>query len=230
MANEATKPAGQGNTETTAAAAGTGTTGAASTGAAAGTTAAGATGTTAPAGEGTTGAAATAGTGTEGTTAADPQKVVPEKYDLKLPEGDLAVYADQSTLDSVAAIAKAEGWSNEEAQQRVQEYAEAYKAQADSFLVTLKADPDYGGEKLEQTQKLARAVLEKVRPANTPRGKALRRILDQSGYGNHIEIVSFLADLGKMTGEDTAIVGDAGSGGGGKKDPAEVLYGAGASQ
>lgn len=123
----------------------------------------------------------------------------PEKYELTLPEGGRLTAND---LKGIEAVARAEGWTNEEAQARLNAHSEAIEAQSAAFLAETEADPTYGGEKLEETQRLARAVLEKVRPAGTPRGDALRGILNRSGYGNNLEVIAFLADLGKMMRED----------------------------
>jgi hypothetical protein len=146
----------------------------------------------------------------------------PEKYELTIPEGG---YVDESDLAALETVARAEGWTNEQAQARLTSYAALGKAQGDRFLADTTADPVYGGANLAETQRLARAALEKVRPAGTPRGDALRRILDKSGYGNHIEIVSLWADLGKLMAEDAPT--STGASGSGPTDHAAKLYGTG---
>lgn len=125
---------------------------------------------------------------------------VPDKYELKAPEGG---YVDDDDLVRVAALAKAEGWTNEEAQAQLDRHAKSVAAQADAWLAETKADPQYGGEKLAEAQKRARAVIDRVRPDGHPRRDAFLRILDKTGYGNHIEVLSFFADLGKLAAEDT---------------------------
>lgn len=145
----------------------------------------------------------------------------PEKYDLKLPDGGRI---DAEELKHFESVARSQKWTNEQAQQAINDHVVALDAQSTRFLEETRADPEYGGEKLQETQKLARAVLEKVRPAGTPRGDALRALLNKTGYGNHKEVISFLADLGKMMAEDTATGGGA-RGGGASRDAATVLYG-----
>lgn len=156
--------------------------------------------------------------GKDGEAGAKPK--APEKYELTLPEGGRLTASD---LKQIEAVARAEGWTNEETQARLVAHSEALEAQSAAFLAETEADATYGGEKLEETQKLARTVLERVRPAGTPRGDALRGLLNRSGYGNNIEVISFLADLGKMMREDGHESGP--SGGSSKKSAEEVLYG-----
>ena len=161
--------------------------------------------------------AAAAADAAKGTT----KSAAPEKYELTLPEGGRL---DETDLKSLETVARSLGWTNEEAQQRLEEHADALVAQSERFLAETTQDPDYGGEKLETTQKLAKAALEKLRPAGTPRGDALRALLDKSGYGNHVAVISLLADIGKAMAEDAPLAGAAASGSA-KKDPASVLYG-----
>jgi len=156
--------------------------------------------------------------GKDGKPAGTPE--APAKYELKLPEGGRLTDSD---LKGIETVARAEGWTNEEAQARLDAHSEAIEAQSAAFLAETEADPTYGGEKLEETQRLARTVLERVRPAGTPRGDALRGILNRSGYGNNLEVIAFLADLGKMMREDGHET--APSGGSSKKSAEEVLYG-----
>lgn len=142
----------------------------------------------------------------------------PEKYTLTLPDGGRL---DQTDLDAIAKVAKAEGWSNEEAQARVLAHAAAIEAQSAHFLETTKADPVYGGAHLDESLKHASRALDTLRPKGDPRGDSFRTLLDKSGYGNHLEVVAFLADLGKLMAEDGTA---GGSGGASPKHPAEILY------
>jgi hypothetical protein len=194
--------------------AGTGTTDA---GAAAATTTAPETATTTtPASDAaaTTAAETTTTKPADGTAAADATKdkpadtkpadanaapTAPEKYTLTVPDGGRL---DADDVKAIEAIAREQGWTNDQAQAALDSHADALAAQSERFLADVTADPTYGGEHLAETQQLARRALDKLRPAGTPRGDALRRLLDKSGYGNHIEVVSLLADLGKQMAED----------------------------
>lgn len=151
---------------------------------------------------------------------------VPEKYELKVPEGSTRL--DVADLAGVETMARAKGWSNEEAQQAITEHVAALDAQSTRFLETTTADRQYGGDKLPETQKLAKTALDKLRPAGTPRGDALRSLLERSGYGNHIEVVSLLADLGRLMAEDRPGLQTSG-GDSTPMDPADRFYGKKAS-
>lgn len=149
----------------------------------------------------------------------DEKKGAPDKYELKVPENSSV---DADDLKLIEQLARENDWDNETAQAAVQQHHDMLAEQSSKFLEATKADKDYGGDKLSATQQRAKAVIDMVRPASHPRAKAFRALLDKSGYGNHIEVISFLADLGKMTEEDGAISGA--GGGGGEKDAAAVLY------
>lgn len=146
----------------------------------------------------------------------------PEKYELTLPDGSKE-WLDANDLKSIEATARAKGWTNEQAQAAINEHADALAAQSASFRAITEADEGYGGDKLKETQRLAALALDKLRPAGTPRGDALRSLLVKSGYGNNLEVVSMLADLGKLMAEDSPLV--AGGSGETVRDAATVLYG-----
>lgn len=154
-----------------------------------------------------------------------PATGAPDKYALKLPEG-AKDFLDTTDLASIEKLARSKNWTNEEAQAALEEHADALAGQSTAFRAQVEADPTYGGDKLEETQRLARTALDKIRPAGTPRGDAFRKLLVKSGYGNNLEVVSMLADLGKLMAEDQPGAGGSGGGNkGGKKPAEEVLYG-----
>lgn len=157
--------------------------------------------------------------------AAAQQSKAPAKYALTLPENG---HLDAHDLTAIETIARQQGWTNDEAQQRVNDHAAAVAAQSAHFTEQTKADPVYGGAKLPETLKHAGLALDKLRPVGTPRGDAFRALLDKSGYGNHPEVVSLLADLGSAMAEDRTTGAHGGGGGGGAtKDAATTLYGDG---
>jgi hypothetical protein len=145
----------------------------------------------------------------------------PEKYELKVPEGG---HIDGTDLVLVEKIARTQGLSNADAQALLDDHADALAAQSARFLADTTADSMYGGAKLEQTQKLARAALDRLRPKGTPQGDALRTLLDKSGYGNHLAVISLLADIGKAMAEDSPIASVGASSGGAAKNDAADLY------
>lgn len=185
---------------------------------------------TAAAGTTTEGAAADAGKGTEGaadgkgktteTAAAETPAGPPDKYELTMPDGGRL---DEGDLKRFESMAREQGLSNDEAQAAL-DLEDAYLAQrTETLLAETKADKDYGGDKLVESQRLARAVIDRVRPAGHARRESFIRFLNKGGDGNHIEVVSFLADLGRMMGEDSRAAGGAG-GGGSKKSAEEIMY------
>ena len=156
--------------------------------------------------------------GKDGKAAAEPK--APEKYALTMPEGG---HVDAKDLATLETIARAQNLSNEEAQALLDSHAASVAAESERFLTETKADPEYGGDKLDKSIELATALLDKVRPKGTARGDALRSLLTKTGYGNHVEVIALLADLGKLMAEDGHVGGK--GGGNEKKSTAEVLYG-----
>jgi hypothetical protein len=133
--------------------------------------------------------------------AAAPAAKVPEKYSLTVPEGG-AAYVDDADLKRLEEVARASEWTNEDAQAALEEHISTIKAQSDRWAAETSADPEYGGEKLVETQRLAKAAIDRLRPAGHARRDAFLRFMGRGGAGNHIEVVSFLADLGKLMSED----------------------------
>jgi hypothetical protein len=148
-------------------------------------------------------------------------RTVPEKYELKVPDG-AREWLDEGVLAQLSQIARDHGLDNAGAQTLVDQHADTYAAQSAAFKAVTEGDKDYGGSNLEQTRQDAKLALDTLRPAGTPRGDALRQILARSGYGNNIEIVSLLADLGRGMREDRPATG--GSPPRGDRDAATVLY------
>lgn len=152
--------------------------------------------------------------------------VVPDKYDLKLPEGSLL---DANFLARQAETAKALGLSQELAQKQVELASNEVKAYHDAAvakhqaLVTewmnqAKTDKEIGGDAFAQNAELSRRVVEKYSNPD------FMKMLDQTGYGNHPELVRVFARIGRAIGEDTFIPPTAG-GKPSKKSPEDVLYG-----
>lgn len=146
----------------------------------------------------------------------------PAKYALTLPEGGRLDAADLAAFEKSA---RTNDWTQEEAQAALTEHATQLDALASSFLAATTADPDYGGDKLAETQRLANRAIDRLQPKGTPRGDALRSMLTKTGYGNHIAFVSLLAEVGKLMAEDSPVVGRSSDGRQPVKDPATVLYG-----
>jgi hypothetical protein len=132
-------------------------------------------------------------------------KKAPDAYTLKVSDEAKEYIADDDRL-FLEEVGKANDWTNEEAQAELDAHVERTKAklakQADEWAKATKADPVYGGEQFKETQRLARKALDTLRPEGHPRRDSFMRFLDRGGAGNHIEVVSMLADLGKILSED----------------------------
>lgn len=154
------------------------------------------------------------------TDAGKPAEVVPEKYEFKAPEG--TEYAPE-VLESFSAAAKKTKLSQEQAQQLIEEMAPALvarqvdqvKAIHDDWRAAASSDAEFGGDKLAENLGVARKALETF---GTP---ALRSLLDETGLGNHPEVIRVLFKVGKAISEDKFVGGHAPAG---ASDATKVLY------
>lgn len=167
------------------------------------------------------GDAATSAGGKDGT--AQPEPKAPDTYELKVPDGAEG-YIEDSDIEQIQAIAKAKGWTNEQAQEALEEHADRVAEQSAAFRKEVDNDPVYGGKNIEQTQLHAKRALDRMWPAESEEHKALSKMLTKTGWGNHRLIVGGLANIGKLMQEDSP--GDQRTqSGGAKRSAEEVLYG-----
>lgn len=148
---------------------------------------------------------------------------VPEKYELKLPEGG-STYVDDADLKEITDLAKREGWSNEDAQAYVEETVARSKFVTEKFLTETKAHPEIGGENLEAAQQHANRFIDHFVPANTPEGEALRRGLLKTGGTGWMPLILLFSRAGKAMAEDMPAFG--GGGAAPARSAEEILYGA----
>lgn len=156
---------------------------------------------------------------------------VPTDYTLALPENSPLTKED---LDSHAKSAKERGLTKDQAEAelktendvavrtmaRFQEKQTAdTKAAQTLWVETIKADPELGGDRYNQT------VVEASRAFKATASPELQKIIRDSGLGNHPEYVRQMAKFGRMMGEDTMIAGRSGAVAV-KKSRAESMYGA----
>jgi hypothetical protein len=166
----------------------------------------------------------------EGDPPKDPPKepVVPEKYDLKLPDGSVLQVTD---IETTASLAKEFKLSQEDAQkllnQRSNERAEFLKGQQD-FLKSevvawgkaLTADKEIAGEKGTEYKPNVALAKQAINRFASP---DLIQILNETGYGNHPELVRMMVRIGKAMREDKFHPGD-GKTGGTENDIANKFY------
>jgi len=163
---------------------------------------------------------------TEGTETGKPpaKPAVPEKYDLKLPEGSLL---EPSAVEQISSFAKEQGLSNEAAQKLLEResksfasYVEKQKTelvkQTAEWLEAAKTDKEIGGEAFGQNAELAKRVVERYG------SESFKKALNESGLGNHPELVRFVARIGKAMSEDQLVI--PGTQSGGPKSAADTLY------
>ena len=160
------------------------------------------------------------------------RKAVQEKWQkgelkLELPKDSKLTQAD---VDEIAATARERGLSQDEAAAMLAERGktaaafearavEQFKAERGKWVEQVKNDPEIGGEKLAETQRLAMLAIERFYP------QELRDYLRASGFGDHPYMVRLARSIGEAMSEDQPGKGG-GIGGGGKKAPGDVLYGA----
>jgi hypothetical protein len=130
-------------------------------------------------------------------------------YALNFPDG---VESSDATLQEITAYAKENGLSNEQAQSQlnreidrtVKLTEDIYKAEADNHQKTVegwaeevKNDPEMGGDNFDLTVSKAKRVIDKFG------SDKLKEALNESGYGNHPEVVRLFAKISELDVEDT---------------------------
>lgn len=188
-----------------------GPTGATSAEGASGAGASGAMGQSGPTGAGPSGAqgpTGAEGAGASGPSGASGASKVPEKYELKLPEGSPL---KATHVEKIAAEAKARGLSNEEAQALLERDSELLathaedqqaqlKATTAKWLEDAKADGEIGGAKAAECFELSKRVVARFGT------DAFKASLESTGLGNNPELVRMLYRIGKSMSEDQLVL------------------------
>lgn len=145
----------------------------------------------------------------------------PESYDWKLPEG---VNFDEGGLEAFADFAKGAGLNNEQANALLGKLAPAiaerqqaaHVAMIDGWINGAQADTEFGGPQLQQNLAVAKKAIDQF---GTPE---LTKLLNETGLGNHPEIVRAFYRAGKAISEDRFVGG--GKPGAGSVDPAKRMF------
>ncbi len=139
---------------------------------------------------------------------ADPKASEPAPITLKAPEGTEVAAAD---LEAVAAFAKEQGLNQAQAEkvlardlanrQAIAEQSQAaLRHEADTTWVNeIKADAEIGGAKFAESCEIAKRGLEAF---GTPK---LKQILNETGLGNHPEMVRTFVKIGRLLADDKLI-------------------------
>lgn len=133
-------------------------------------------------------------------------KSVPDGYEFKAPEGK---EFDPAVIRPFADVAKELGLSQDAAQKILDKMAptiasrqiEAIEAARNEWTSASKADKEFGGDKLTENLSVAKRALDSF---GTPE---LRTLLNQSGLGNHPEVIRFMYRAGKAVSEDGFVQG-----------------------
>lgn len=135
----------------------------------------------------------------------------PEKYEFKAPEGQTY---DPEIIETYSEIAKEFNLSQEKAQKMLDvvapKLAERQAAQIQSiheqWVESARSDKEFGGEKLPENLGVAKKALD------TWGNPALRTLLNESGIGNHPEVIRFMVKAGKSLSEEKFVGSSPGAG------------------
>jgi FtsZ-interacting cell division protein ZipA len=148
----------------------------------------------------------------------------PGVYEFKAPEG---MSYDQQVLGTYTEVAKELGLSQEAAQKMLDRLAPALQQRTAEQVTTIsnewaeqaRSDKEFGGDKLAENLSVAKKALDAFG------GPQLVSLLNESGLGNHPELIRFFYRAGKAISGDRFVTGSSGAGKGvGVKDFASVLY------
>lgn len=160
---------------------------------------------------------------------------VPETYELATPEGFAGL--DPKAVEAATPVFKELGLTNEQANklmpvagefaksiiaERDQQFLQVIGEQRKSWLEEAKADKEIGGANWDGTIQASARALDHL---GFPKGSPLRSALDDSGFGNHPEMVRLMARVGKAIGEDSNFVRSDADAAVKPKDDRELFYG-----
>lgn len=143
----------------------------------------------------------------------------PETYELSVTvkdaEGkDVPVEIDTALLEKATPLFKDAGLTNDQAnklaplameiESRVlQQQADNFDAMKADWAKDAKADKEIGGAKFDASLGLAAKALDML---GFPKGSEFRKLLDDTGLGNHPDMIRAFARVGAKVGEDSDFV------------------------
>ena len=136
-------------------------------------------------------------------------KVIPEKYDLKIPEG---MTLDQVMLDKITPVFKELGLTQEGAQKLADVYAPYISQMMETQQKSAVGEFNkmVGEWKAQTTQELSKdGAKSEVELAHAAKfidkfgGPELRQILNETGLGNHVAVVKAFVKAGKAIASDS---------------------------
>lgn len=158
--------------------------------------------------------------GEQGTTETKPG--APEKYEFKAPEGGAF---DDAVLGAFSEVAKELNLPQDEAQKVIDKVAPVLQARqaeqlaavSNEWAQSARVDKEFGGDKLDENLATAKKALDAFASPE------LRTLLNESGLGNHPEMIRLMYRAGKAISEDRFVAGKTGSPQG-QRDHAKSLY------
>jgi len=153
-----------------------------------------------------------------------PVEGAPEAYAFTAPEGKSF---DEQVIDAFSSVAKELNLPQDKAQMVLdkvapviaQRQAEQIAAVQAQWAEETKSDKEIGGDRLPETLAVAKAGLEAT---GSPE---LRRLLDESGFGNHPAVIRHFYKVGKAVSQDSIVnSGDGITSGNAGRPAADVLY------
>ena len=133
------------------------------------------------------------------------EPLVPESYEFTAPEG---VELLDGAKEAYAEIAKELKLTQEQAQAAFEKLATKGQANQQARFEAIRAewgqqastDQEFGGDKLQENLAAAKKALDTF---GTPE---LTKLLNESGLGNHPEVIRVFVRAGKALGEDSKLV------------------------
>ncbi len=162
------------------------------------------------------------GAKTEGDAGKSAEKpAAPEKYEFKAVDG---AEVSAQTLTEFSEVAKELGLPQDAAQKILDKMApslarrqaEAIEGVKTQWADSARTDKEFGGDKLGENLAVAKKALDSFGSTE------LRTLLNESGLGNHPEVIRFMYRAGKALSEDGFVQGTRAASAAG--DPAKRLF------
>lgn len=140
------------------------------------------------------------------------ETVVPEAYDIKPGDGYEVL---PEVMEVVTPLLKKYSLSQEGAQELANAHMDIMNKQAaaaakfrndmvQGWVNEIKNDPEFGGAKFNENMAMARRGFRAISPQEEGKA-ALKELLEESGMGNHPEIIKAFARVGRMVKEDSVL-------------------------
>ena len=152
---------------------------------------------------------------------------IPEKYNLKAPEGSLL---DAAAVEKIATYSKERGFTQEQAEAQLKRESEvhtsymegqkeALEKAAEGWIEEAKNDPEIGGDNFAKNSEIGKRFVDHF---GSPK---LKDALNESGLGNHPEFIRMILGASKELGiEDDKWVPGKPATTPERKSTADVLY------